>query len=182
MELIEIIKDRRSVRKWTEDDVTSEELIKLIDAGRWAPSTGNKQSIKFLIIRDKEKRNFLAKIVGGGIGYSHKAPVHILVLINIRGYLLPYYRHMLYLDSGAAIQNMLLMAHSLGLGACWLNWDGSVSHKKEDEVYRKFKIPSYFIITSLILIGHRYSNPEPIPRKQIEEFIVYESFSADTSK
>jgi len=176
MYLKEIIKQRRSIRTWSECDVSDEELMELIDAARWAPSTGNKQAIKFLIIRDKEKKDFIARIVGGGIGFSHHAPVHILVLIDIRGYLSPSYRHMPYLDTGAAIQNMLLMAHSLGLGACWLNWDGSVSPRSEEKVYENFKIPRNYLITSMIVIGRRSFNPEGPPRREIKELIILESF------
>jgi len=164
------------VRQWTEGSVSDEEIEELIDAARWAPSSGNKQALKFLVVRDEKKRSFLAKVVTGGIGFSDKAPVHILVLVDVRGYSLPYFRHMPYLDAGAAIQNILLMAHSIGLGACWLNWEGSISRTNEERVYEMFKIPRYYLVMSLVLIGHRRANPDGPPRQSLKEFLLFDSF------
>ncbi|MFP4588482.1 MAG: nitroreductase family protein [Candidatus Acetothermia bacterium] len=115
MDLFESIFDRRSVRKFTEEPVTDQQLEKILDAGRWAPSGKNTQPWSFVVVRDPEVQKKLENHSGQGIIES--APITIGLLKDTsRGY-----------DElkdaqgiGACAQNILLAVHGLGLGACWL--------------------------------------------------------------
>lgn len=172
--ILELIKGRKSVRRWKNSEVSDEIIEKLVDAARWAPCSSDKQTCKLLIIRDEKGIDFLGKRLAGGSGFAHTAAVHILVLVDMRRYRLPLERHMAYLDGAAAIENVLLMAHSLGLGACWLNW--SISESNEKKVYELFNIPRYMLPISVIAIGYPDIISESPARKEIKKFVVYERF------
>lgn len=172
--VLELIKARRSIRRWKNLEISNKIIENLVDAARWAPCSSDKQTCKFLIIRDKKSIEFLGKRFAGGVGFAHTATVHILVLVDMRRYRLPFERHMAYLDGAAAIENILLMAHSLGLGACWLNW--SISESNEKKVYKLFNIPRYMLPISVIALGYPDIMPEPPARKDITDFMVYERF------
>lgn len=172
--ILELIKERRSVRRWKNSEISNEIIEKLADAARWAPCGSDRQTCRFLIIRDKKGIEFLGKRLAGGVGFAHTAAVHILVLVDMRRYRLPFERHMAYLDGASAIGNVLLMAHSQGLGACWLNW--SISESNEKKVYELFNIPEYMLPISVIALGYPDIIPEPPARKEIKDFEVYERF------
>lgn len=172
--VLELIKGRRSVRRWKNLEISNEIIEKLVDAARWAPCSSDRQTCKFLIIQDKKSIEFLGNRLAGGVGFAHTATVHILVLVDMRRYRLPFERHIAYLDGAAAIENILLMAHSRGLGACWLNW--SISESNEKKVYELFNIPRYMLPISVIAIGYPDIISEPPARKEIKDFVVYERF------
>jgi len=173
-DVLVLVKTRRSIRKWKEKEVPDILIDKLIDAARWAPSSCNRQTCKFLIIHDEEKRKLIGNAVIGGVGFASKAPIHILVLVDVRPYHLPVERHLPFLDAAAAIENMLLMAHSLGLGACWLNW--TVSRKNEEKIRRINSIPEHMMPIALIALGYPDVVPKPPARKKIKDFTEFESF------
>jgi len=174
LELQEAIRERRSVRKWLEKKIPEKTINQLIDAASWAPSSCNRQAVKILAVQEKEGREFLGRITNGGVGFAHKAPLLLLFMADSRVYSLPVERHTPHLDCAAAIQNLLLKAHELGLGAVWLNW--CLNQKSEAETYKRFKIPAYFTICSLVAAGYPAIKAEDIPRKPLEQFFVREKF------
>jgi len=125
MEILDTIRSRRSIRQYSEEFPKDEEIEKILEAGRWAPSGLNNQPWRFLRIVDKSKKDGLAaftkygKIIKG-------APVALVVCMDVAD---SYNRDKDLMAIGACIQNMLLEAHSLGLGACWL---GEILNKKEE--------------------------------------------------
>lgn len=166
-----LIKSRRSVRTWKGGSIPEHAIVKLIEAAIWAPSSCNRQPCRFLVVGRKDERKFLGSILPGGIGFAKKAPLHIVVSVDARFYRLPQERHTIFLDGAAAIENMLLMAHHLGLGACWLNW---VVNKMNDERFRKkFKVPQYLLPVALIAMGFPALVPKPRARRRIEDVVTY---------
>ena len=114
-QLIRIIRSRRSIRLFDENSINEKDLNKIIEAGNYAPSYCNTQAWKFIIIKDKEIINKIVEL--DAAVYLKKAPVCVLVLYDKRSDN-PEYKD--YIQSAAAcIQNMLLAAHSLGIGSCW---------------------------------------------------------------
>ena len=160
----QVILKRRSVRMYKKEQVPEFMIRRLLEAGRFAPSAGNCQPWKFVVLRDQEiidgitattvkwserlsallnyKRatNFwrkpLAKLItllqpadlhptpfgavsliaDGKLGLYHDAPTVILIFQDVRGIANPS------LDCGIAGQNMVLAAHSMGLGTCWVGF------------------------------------------------------------
>jgi len=151
-QLLDIIKERRSIRSWQEGKLTKEEFELLVNAAKWAPSSSHRQPWHFLLTNDRDKIKMLSefrdqKFVNG-------APNCILALINLETYNSEEVNYTPYLDAGAAIQNLLLMAHSMGFGACWVNFGKmEVPDDKMERIKNIFGIPNDFIIVSIIPIG-----------------------------
>lgn len=137
--VLETIRARRSVRKYTGEPVPGDALEAIVEAGRWAPSGGNSQSAHFLVIKNAAVLAELKALVmeefrkmeiapdtyaslksailqskRGKYDFLYGAPV-LIVVANRRGY------GNAMADSAAAIENMLLAAASLGIGSCWIN-------------------------------------------------------------
>jgi len=110
------IRERRSVRQFGTEPVERSVVEEILEAGRWAPSGKNTQPWRFVVIQSDGVRAGLAKLAPQA-GMIATAPVTIAVLLD---------RDLGYDDLkdvqgiGAAIQNVLLAAHDLGLGACWM--------------------------------------------------------------
>jgi nitroreductase len=130
--LLNIIKTRRSIRSFREDYPVSDEEIRLIlESAVWAPSARNLQPLEYVVVRDPDKRRRIA--VYARQEQPAQAPVLIVVVGDLNrarsvGDLSPYdvathwkgIKKFIYQDAAAAIQNMLLTAHSLGLGSLWI--------------------------------------------------------------
>lgn len=123
MNVFEAIATRRSIRKFTAQDIPMEILGVVLDAGRYAPSAGNVQNWRFVIIKNKENKQKIAEAAMQQMWIA-QAPVIILVcaetekikqFYGIRGERLYSIQ-----NCAAAIQNMLLTAHSLGLASTWI--------------------------------------------------------------
>ena len=147
MEIYEAIKGRRSVRRYRKEPVSEEILLKIIDAGRFAPSAGNKQPWEFVMVNEKrlvEKifENVVWLPAVGTPPAGRRPTAYIVVLGN------PEIREHYQADLSAAIQNILLAAYAEGLGSCWI---GSVNR---GNIYRLLKIPHSLDIFSLISLGY----------------------------
>ncbi|MFV0422894.1 nitroreductase family protein [Oleidesulfovibrio sp.] len=115
MELMKAIEERRSVRKFTDEAVTEEQITVLLRAAMAAPSAGNAQPWQFVVVDD---RNVLEKVpaLHPYAGMAAKAPLAILVCGDLSAEKYPGFWVQ---DCSAAIQNMLLAAVDQGLGAVW---------------------------------------------------------------
>ena len=118
-EVLKAIKTRRSIKKYDKEKAVPEELIDLVlEAGTYAPTGKNRQAPIIIAVMDKEKRDKLsrmnAEILGTEIDTFYGAPVIISVLSDrsMNTYLY---------DGSCVLENMMLAAHSLGLGACWIH-------------------------------------------------------------
>lgn len=173
MDVLEAIKGRRSVRAFKSDDVPDDVVEKLVDAARWAPSAGNIQPWEFVVVRKREIKRRLAEAALGQY-FIEEAPVVIVVCADERrssmGYGLRGRTLYCIQDTAAAIQNMLLAAHSLGLGACW------VGAFREDGVREALKTPADVRPVAIIPIGYPAERPSPRSRRPISQIIHYETF------
>ena len=155
MDILELIKTRRSIRKYKQDPVSEEELNKILEAGRWAPSASNRQPWSFIVLRSEETKRKLAETLTWG-GFLSQAPLGIAVVINPRASNHPVE------DGAAATQNMLLEAHSLGLGACWIGAYGSVNEESAKDI---LNVPDDERLLSVIVIGRPAESPQSTRRK-----------------
>ncbi|MFC1800423.1 nitroreductase family protein [Nanoarchaeota archaeon] len=122
MDTWECIKTRRSIRKYKPVPVPRALVAKVVDAGRFAPSSGNLQNWKFIVVTDEGLKKAIAEACLEQY-WMEKASVHI-VMVAEPDKAKRFYgkRGMLYTTQNiaAATENMLLCAHSIGLGACWV--------------------------------------------------------------
>jgi nitroreductase len=155
MDILEVIKTRRSIREYKQDPVSEEEINKILEAGRWAPSASNRQPWRFIVLRSEETKKKLAETLTWG-GPLAQAPLGIAVTVNSRASNHPVE------DGAAATQNMLLEAHSLGLGACWIGTYGSVNEERAKDM---LNIPEDERLLSVIAIGRPAESPQSTRRK-----------------
>ncbi len=116
METEEAIRSRRSVREFTGEPVTAGELDRLVEAARWAPSGLNNQPWRFMKVTDRPTIAELSRLTKYR-GVVAGAAAVIAVFLDSGAM---YDRTKDLMSAGAAVQNILLAAHDLGLGACWL--------------------------------------------------------------
>jgi nitroreductase len=158
MDMLELIRTRRSVRRYKKEAVSEDLLEKILEAGRWAPSASNSQPWEFIILRDRKIREEVAKATTYG-KFLADAPLGIAVVIDPQASTHPVE------DGAIATQNMLLAAHALGLGACWIGAYGSVYEATVSEILR---IPKGKRVLSILSIGYLAESPRS-SRKELEE-------------
>jgi len=155
MDILEVIRTRRSIRKYKPDPVSKEEIDKILEAGRWAPSANNSQPWRFIVLRSTEVRKKLADTLTWGRFLSN-APLGIAITVNPRAS-----SHSAE-DGAAATQNILLEAHALGLGACWIGTYGSGD---EESAKKVLNVPEGERLLSVIAIGHPVESRQGTRRK-----------------
>ncbi len=168
METIEAIKTRRSVREFTDENVSDETIEKILDAGRWAPSGLNNQAWRLIVARNKDTKEAISKLTHYG-AIIKGAPVLIAVFLDTN----EMYDYTKDVQSiGACIQNMLLAVHSLGLGAVWL---GEILKNKE-KVNKVLEAPDSYELMAVVALGHAVKKNRTSERKPIEELVFREKF------
>ncbi len=118
MEALEAILSRRSIRRFRADDIDDEHIHQMLAAGFAAPSAHNERPWHFIIIRERETLRELVRVHPYAGMLSH-APLAILVCADLalrKDDTVDYWVQ----DCAAATENILLAAHGMGLGACWL--------------------------------------------------------------
>lgn len=162
-----VIKNRRSIRCFEDKDVEKEKILKVLEAGMWAPSSGNRQTWKFIVKKRLGKeRPAKAELSFQKEGWKSGA-VLIYVAIDRRPYG-PKEKFAGAMDAAAAIQNMLLMAHSLGLGGCWSYLADLVDQNK---LRKRLGLSDYYYVYSAILLGYPIGSPKAPGRKQLERTV-----------
>jgi len=157
MDVFETIRDRRSIRSFTDKHVQDNTVNELINLAQWAPSAGNKQARDFIIIRDDKPKKKLS-LAALDQEFIEEAPVVVVVCANEERSSLRYGERgrTLYciLDAAAAVQNLLLAVHSLGLGGCWI---GAFS---DSEVKAVLNLPRFLRPIAIIPIGYSFEKPQ----------------------
>jgi nitroreductase len=165
MDVMEAITGRRSVRKYSLDPISEEELRQILEAGRWAPSRGNSQPWTFIVMKDDQVRKDVAAVISTG-KFLAEAPVGVAVVVNPESSKHPEQ------EGAAATQNMLLAANGLGLGTCWISVHGT---DWEEAVQRMLGVPDGEWVISVISIGHAAENPEK-GRKELDQIAFTDKY------
>ncbi len=170
MDLLEVIKSRRSVRSFKGDDVSEENINKLLEAAIYAPTAGNVQPWRFIVVKNLKAKKNLAVSALNQL-WMTQAPVIIVVCANLTRAERFYSERGrdLYCiqDTAAAVQNILLTAVSLGLGGCWV---GAFS---EARVAKILELPSELRPLALIPVGYPREEPQPSSRFKLAEAVSY---------
>ena len=162
MEAFECLLTRRSVRNYTDADISDETLHKLLEAGANAPSAGNQQPWHFITVTSKNTLNSIADNFPYG-KMLPKAACAIIVCMNAKPRIYPEFAVQ---DCSAATQNILLAAHALGLGGVWI---GTYPLKEREEFLRQtMNIPDDFTPFSVISIGYPANPIAPMARLKLE--------------
>jgi nitroreductase len=161
MEVMPEIVQRRSVRSFTTQPVDKEQVERIIEAGRLAPSAKNRQEWRFVWIQKKETRQ---KMMEAAFGQDHvgQAAVIIAVCTTNIDYRMPNGQASYPIDLAFAASHMVLQAVHEGLGTC------CITTFDEQEVREVLTVPFSMRVVLLILIGHAEETPEPTPRKSLK--------------
>ena len=174
-DIYEVIRQRRSIRYFEKRDIEKEKLMKVLEVGRWAPCSGNRQAWKFIVQR-RIKGAYIAKQELSFEREEWRAgSVIIYVAIDERLYPEKYTAAM---DAAAAIQNMLLMAHNLGLGGCWM-YTSELTN--QNNLRKKLGLNDYCYIYAAVLLGYSAEHPEPPLRKPLEKCVKFIGFGDDNN-
>ena len=129
--VLEAMKSRRSIRKFKPDMVEQEKIDQIVEAGLYAASGMGKQASKIIVVKNKEFRDKLSAINGKilgqpeGVDPFYGAPVVLIVLADKDWFTGIY-------DGSLVMGNMMLAAHTLGVGSCWI-------HRAKEE----FELPEF---------------------------------------
>ena len=164
--VLEAIYKRRSIREFTGDEISSEQLHEIVKAGAWAPSGLNNQPWRFVIIKNLDVKEQLAEQTHYG---------HIVRAANalIAVYLSKDDMYDTVKDTqaaGASIQNILLAAEALGLGAVWL---GQIL-KNKLEVNKILGLTDNFDLMAVVALGHPAHHDQKSKRKEVAELLLKE--------
>ncbi len=160
VDVLEAIRLRRSVRKYSELPVEWDKIGTVVDAARVAPSAGNLQSWRFIVVESHPKRKALAEACMKQF-WMEEAPVHILIVMiekKIREFYgkrgVEFYSVQ---EAAMAAQNMMLAAHAIGLGSCF------VSAFDRERVIDIFNLPADIEPMGIVTLGYPAESPqEPI--------------------
>jgi nitroreductase len=189
VELLKAIKKRRSIRRFKPDPVEDEKIEKVLEAARQAPSWGNSQCWRFIVVRDVDIRNRLAD-TGFGVGgpmpnrateAMRVAPVTLVACAELgrAGYSYREPREPVtdkgdwfMFDTALAMQNMVLAATALGLGTVYIGAFDSVAAEKI------LGVPQGYKVVSMTPLGYPDEDRQPRPRKELAEIVFHDRFGA----
>lgn len=177
MDIFQVIRDRRSIRKYKDQPVEADKIEQVLDAARLAPSWKNMQCWRFLVLTDPERRAGLLEAIpddNPGKKAIASAPAVIVVCGNPvesdveNG--IEYY----VADVAIAFEHLCLAAHALGLGTCWMGW------YDEAAIKQALGIPSHIRVVGLTPLGYPDQEPKPRPRKTLQEIAYYNEWPQET--
>jgi nitroreductase len=164
--LAEVIKGRRSIRSYKDTKVPRELLVKILEAGQWAPSPSNVQSWRFIVVQEAA----LSALKDLSPGFPKKATVAIVVCSNTRE-MQPFDEVTAAEEAVMAVENMSLMAYSLGLGTCPV-----VSFSRAG-IKTLLEIPDHIRPIILIALGFPDETPVPPARKPLSQIVSWEKYN-----
>jgi len=199
MSILSFFKNRRSVRNYLSREVSNKVLFKILEAARWAPSAHNAQPWRFIVIRDHDVKQELAKamasnwdkdlrkngvplekresLVKTSVKRFTNAPVLVIACLTMEDMdKYPDKRRqkieyvMAVQSLAAAIENMLLVAYAEGLGSCWF----CAPLFCQDVIRKVLKVPRYVEPQALVTLGYSAERLEPPPIKLLQK-IVYQN-------
>lgn len=178
MDFFQTIHQRRSIRKYTSDPIPDDHIIQMLEAARLAPSAGNYQPWKFVVVKDPKTIQQLARAARKQ-NFLKKAAAIIVAFADANVYLPPPPREpgllmippCFEIDVMIAIEHLILAATALGYGSCW------VGAFNETDVKKVVSIPERMKIVALVSLGVAAENPKPPFRKPLSEIVFHEKYT-----
>jgi nitroreductase len=164
LDVFEAIKTRRSIRKYKPYSIPLEELRRILETARIAPSAGNRQPWRFIVVRDERNRNALAKMANNQLFIADAAA--IVVATGDPQVSQKWHAR----DVMIAVEHMVLAATALGYGTCWI---GAFD---EAQVKKLLHIPEQIKVVALLPIGTPGAASAPRPRKEMAELFFEEEY------
>ena len=181
MDVFDAIGRRRSVRNYLPDPVAEETLVRILNAGRLAPSGHNRQPWRFVVVRDEERRRALAEAAASHNGFIAEAPVVLAFLGFLASENAPapdartrgswtwdmYVRY----NVAIAAAYVTVAAAAEGFGTCWIN------NYDEEKVRGVLKVPESYALVCLMTLGRAAEEAAAKPRLPLAELRFDEEVS-----
>lgn len=164
MNTIEAIKTRRSVREYSDKEISKEDLKQIIDCARMAATARNIQPWQFVVVRDSVKLAKISELAPNG-SFIKGANAAVIVFSEDTKYYLE--------DGSASICNIMLAAHALGIGSCWIAGD-----KKPycEDIKKLFNAPVEMKLVGMVSLGYAKEAVAEKEKKSVDEVLKWESF------
>lgn len=173
MDFFDVIRDRRSIRKYQDKPVEPEQLMAVLEAARLAPSWKNQQCWRFLVLRDAQLRLALLDCFHeenpGRKGLS-QAPVVIVVCADPEESGIEEGKEYYLADAAMAFEHLCLAAKALGLGTCWMGW------LDEERLKATLGIPAQLRVVGVTPLGYPDQDPKPRPRRELSEIAFFDQW------
>ncbi len=167
MKTLECIKQRKSVRSFTDQEISEEQIKLLMEAAMSSPSGMNKQPWEFYIVKSEEYKSKIRKAMPFG---KYKSPIIIITCVK-ESHTLPFSAHDLaYCDLSASTENILLEATELGLGSVWC---AIYPNKKlQEEIKNVLDLPKGITPFSAIYVGYEEGSSKPKDKFDIKRYHI----------
>jgi nitroreductase len=171
VDFYDVIKKRRSIRKYKSDPIPDALLVKILDAGRIAPSAKNYQPWRFIVVKDPEKKQQLVtasrnqQFVGTGACIIVGCALVDTAWGRMGGYMSSW-----SVDLTIALDHIILAAVNEGLGTCWIGAFDEV------QVKNILNIPDPVRVLALTPLGYADETPQDRGRKPVDEIISYDTY------
>jgi nitroreductase len=165
MQAIDALKTRRSIRRYSDKNISKDALKEIIDCARLAPSANNQQPWEFVVVTQKETLTRIANAATYG-KFIKDAGACIVVCGRKNN------KHLVE-DCCIASQNILTAAWSMGIGSCWVaGWKRTYN----PEIMHMLGIPQDMEIVSILSLGYADEKPEPHGKRKLQEVLHWEKF------
>ena len=161
MDFMDVVRNRRSIRRYKPDPIPEDALMEVLEAGRLAPSGSNRQPWHFVIVKTKETKDamgFPDWVAGAPVVLVVCGDPEISATWNV-------------VDPTIAMEHMILAATNLGLGTCWIGRLG-----RDEQVKNVLGIPEHLKVIAVTPIGYPDESPPPKDRKSLDQIVHYEKF------
>lgn len=176
-EFLNFIKTRRTIRRYKQKKVSGKILVKIFESARWAPSWLNQQPWEFIVIKNIKRKKAVRKIYDDareerGLYQQDSSflepPALVLVLADKD-------KKAAVIGTALAMQNMILAAHSIGLGANIMGTPVS-TEKSRNKMKKLFNVPKKYELVALMAFGYADEQPEPKSKRAAKEFVHVNEF------
>jgi nitroreductase len=173
MDVKEAITKRRSIRKYQRKEVSPDLIKEVVDAARLAPSGSNAQPCRYYVVSDNKTRERLKESEVFKQDFVYQAPVLIVCCSDVQSY--PQgvkgwseeNEQRALRDLSIASAFLVLRATELGLATCYVAW------MKKDRIKEVLDLPRSYMVPFIIAVGYANEQPKPLPKRSIEEVLLY---------
>jgi nitroreductase len=170
MDVMEAIKDRRSIRQFTDQPIEKEKLRRLLEAARWAPSGGNLQTWRFVVVTSPSQRELVKKFAPGIFAMPS---AFIVICAEIEANANEWKQRLCLADCAIASQNIMLAAHEMGIGTCV-----ALSYAKS-AISEILELPDNVEPMLVVTLGYPAEAPEPPPRLELSKIAFEERYAEE---
>jgi nitroreductase len=166
MDIMDTIYERRSVREYTDQPIDKNILEKLLDAARWAPNGGNQNPWRFIVVTSEAQKKLLLQFTPG---ISEMPAALVVICTESQKKHVNENKRLIHMaDAAIAAENIVLAAHSMGIGSCIVVSFADIA------IRTILNLPDQLSLNILVTLGYPDESPEPPPRKSITE-IAFEN-------